>query len=323
MRVGAAIAKPSPGFRMPSRPPGLIEIDDLSYQYPPPHPGAEPVRALHRVSARVEPGQVLGICGTGGSGKTTLCLALNGIVPHRTGGTFGGTVLIGGWDTRHHPVAALATRVALVFQEPEGNFVGLAVADEVAFGPENLGVPPLEIERRVDWALARVSMRPHREAAPAKLSGGQKQRVAIAAALAMRPAVLVLDEPTAALDPVGAAEVLDLLATLAAAGETTIVLVSQDADALAAHADQIIALDAGQVVASGTPRELFAPNRLAALRQRGLPTPAAAELAATINARLGTTHAFLTAAEAEQALSAELLATTSSHSREPGAAACG
>ena len=307
----------------PDIPPGLVGIENLTYRYPPPHPGAEPVRALAGVSARVEPGQVLGICGTGGSGKTTLCLALNGIVPQRTGGTFGGRVQIGDWDTRRRSVAELATRVGIVFQEPEGNFVGLGVADEVAFGPENLGVPPAEIARRVDWALDRVGLSAHREAAPTRLSGGQKQRVAIAAALAMLPAVLVLDEPTAALDPVGAAEVLDLLASLAASGDTTIILVSQDADALAAHADHLLALDAGQVVASGTPRDVFTPHRLPALRQRGLPTPVAAELAAAINERSGTAFAFLTPAEAERELITHRQSATSPRSRAPGAGARG
>ena len=285
---------------------GLVVAEDLTFGYPPPHPGAEPVRALGGVSFRVEPGEMLGILGTGESGKTTLCLALNGIVPQRTGGTMGGTVRIGRWDTRRRSVAELATRVAIVFQEPEGNFVGLAVEDEVAFGPENLGVPRDEIARRVAGALDRVGMGGFRDASPARLSGGEKQRVAIAAALAMRPTVLVLDEPTAALDPPGAAEVLAVLDALKASGETTIVLVSQDADALAASADRLLVLDAGQVVDTGTPHEIFAGDRLERLRHLGLPMPKMTEVAGGVNDRLGTAFAFLTPAAAEESLAGAL-----------------
>ena len=218
-----------------------------------------------------------------------------------------GSVRIGGWDTRRRPVAELATRVACVFQEPDANLVGLSVEDEVAFGPENLGVPREEICRRVDWALARVGMEPHREASPARLSGGQKQRVAIAAALAMRPAVLVLDEPMAALDPVGASQLLALVHRLRAAGDTTIVLVSRDADLLAEHADHVLALDAGRVIAAGSPRDSFAGQRLAEFARRGLPTPLLADVASGINQRLGTTFAFLSEEHARVALAEALL----------------
>ena len=287
-------------------PPGLVVVEDLTYAYPPPSAGADPVRALDGISFGVKPGEMLGILGTGGSGKSTLCLALNGIVPQRTGGTFGGRVLVGGWDTRRRPVAELATRVAIVFQEPEGNFVGLAVEDEVAFGPENLGLPRPDIAERVAWALDRVGMTAHRDASPARLSGGQKQRVAIAAALAMRPAVLVLDEPTATLDPVGAAEIAHALTALKAAGNTTVVLVSQDADLLAAHADRLLLLDAGRVVTAGPPREVFADDRMPELGRLGLAIPTLPAVAAGINDRLDTAFAFLTPEEAAAALSAPL-----------------
>jgi energy-coupling factor transporter ATP-binding protein EcfA2 len=298
------------GFeRMASPPPGEVVVDHLTYRYPASPGNVAPT--LRDVSFHVESGRLLGILGASGSGKTTLCLALNGIVPRRTGGTIAGRVSIGGWDTRHRSIAEMATRVGMVFQEPEGNFLGLAVEDEIAFGPENLGVPPAEIARRVDWALACVGMSEYYAASPSHLSGGQKQRVAIAAALAMQPAVLVLDEPTAALDPVGAAEVLTVLGHLRTVGQTTIILVSQDADLLAAHADQIIVLDAGSIVAAGLPHEVFAPERLAELSDRGLPTPAVGEIALDLNRRLGTNFAFLTDEQAQSALAAGL-ATASS-----------
>jgi energy-coupling factor transporter ATP-binding protein EcfA2 len=287
-------------------PPGRVVVEGLTFHYPPSPAAAEGGPALSDVSFRVEPGRVLGVLGTGGSGKTTLCLALNGIVPRRTGGAFAGRVVVGGWDTRHRPIAAMATRVALVFQEPEANFVGLSVEDEVAFGPENLGVPPPEIERRVVRALSQVDMAEHRAAGTARLSGGQKQRVAIAAALAMRPSVLVLDEPTAALDPVGSDEVLTVLAALKRDGESSILFVSQDADAIAALADDVIALDAGRIVLAGAPEAVFAPSHIPTLRRLGLPIPTVAEVAAGLNDRLGTEFAFLTSNHAAAVLAAAL-----------------
>ncbi len=289
-----------------SVPPGTVEVAGLSYWYPPAHAGAEPTLALDDVTFRVEPGEILGIMGPSGAGKSTLCLALNGIVPRRTGGTFRGTVTIGGWETRRVEIATMATRVAMVFQQPESNFVGLSVADEVAFGPENLGVAPVKIAERVAWALDRVGMTAYQESTPARLSGGQKQRVAIAAALAMRPAVLVLDEPTAALDPVGADEVLAVLADLAGTRQTTIILVSHDADALATHADRILVLYRGRIIADGPPAHLFAGVTLAGQRDRGVEVPVIAGLASDLNAALGTAFAFLTVEQAHRDLAAAL-----------------
>jgi energy-coupling factor transporter ATP-binding protein EcfA2 len=288
--------------------PGAVRVTGLSYWYPPAHAGAEPTQALADVSFQADPGEILGIFGPGGSGKSTLCLALNGIVPRRTGGTFRGTVRVGGLDTRRTEVATMASRVAMVLQQPESNFVGLSVADEVAFGPENLGVAPAEIADRVAWALDRVGMSDYHDRTPTQLSGGQKQRVAIAAALAMQPAVLVLDEPTAALDPLGADDVLAVLAGLAEARQTTIILVSHDTDALAAYADRLLVLDQGRIAAEGPPSAIFAGASLAELRAAGLAVPAMADLADTLSTSLERPFAFLTVEQAESALTAALRA---------------
>ena len=285
---------------------GAVRITGLSYWYPPSHASAEPTQALADISFQADPGEILGIFGPGGSGKSTLCLALNGIVPRRTGGTFRGNVRVGGLDTRQTDVATMASRVAMVLQQPESNFVGLSVADEVAFGPENLGVAPAEIAERMEWALDRVGMSEYRDRTPAQLSGGQKQRVAIAAALAMQPAVLVLDEPTAALDPLGADDVLAVLASLAAGRQTTIILVSHDTDALAACADRLLVLDRGRIVASGPPADIFTGSSLAELRAAGLTVPAMADLAGTLTASLGYPFRFLTVEQAEADLTAAL-----------------
>jgi len=283
-----------------------IEIRGFTYRYPPTHDGASPVTALDGISLSLPAGAFLGVTGTSGSGKSTLCLALNGLVPRVTGGSLRGEVRIGGWSTKQTAVARMATRAGLVFQDPESNLVGLTVEDEVAFGCENLGVPPAEIAERIDWALATVGLSAERTRGSAQLSGGQKQRLAIAAALAMRPALLVLDEPTAQLDPAGKYDVANAVEELRrqAAGAMTIVMVEQDAELLARFAERVIVLDAGRIILDGSPMEVLGQvERLAAL---GIDVSQPAEIAARLNPSLGTRLQFLTSSEAEEPL-AELL----------------
>ncbi len=294
--------------------PATVIVRDLAFRYPPLHPGFEPVQALDGISFHARPGHTIGIYGTSGSGKSTLCLALNGIVPQATGGTIRGEVMIGGWNTRTHPVAELASRVALIFQNPDASLIGRSVEDEVAFGPENLGVPPEEIDRRIETSLARVGMAAARGRGSSQLSGGEKQRVAIAAALAMQPAVLVLDEPTAALDPQGTTAVASVLAALIAEKRTTIILVTQDPDLLAALADELLILDAGRVVRRGTPQEVFAHG--AELRAIGLSLPPLAYVAERLNAMMNTDFTFLDQEMALQSLT-DALEKRSPALREP------
>jgi energy-coupling factor transporter ATP-binding protein EcfA2 len=280
----------------------LIKIRDFVYRYAPLTAGEPPVTALDGITLDIAAGEFLGVTGTTGSGKSTLCLALNGLVPHATGGSIGGDLFIGDWNTKRVKVPRLATRVGLVFQDPESNLVGLSVEDEVAFGPENLGVPPAEIARRIDWALALVGMAGERQRSANQLSGGQKQRVAIAAVLAMRPEVLVLDEPTAQLDPLGKYEVASAIEALRRERGTnlTVVMVEQDAELLAQFADRVIVLDAGQIVDQGSPRDVF--TRVAVLEALGVAVPQLAEVSHRLNARLGTGFDFLTNDEAVAAL---------------------
>jgi energy-coupling factor transporter ATP-binding protein EcfA2 len=280
----------------------LISIRDFVYRYAPVTEGAAPVTALDGISLEIPAGEFLGITGTTSSGKSTLCLTLNGLVPHATGGSIGGDVLIGDWNTKRVKVPELATRVGLVFQDPESNLVGLSVEDEIAFGPENLGVPPSEIAERIAWALALVGMTNERQRSANQLSGGQKQRVAIAAVLAMRPEVLVLDEPTAQLDPLGKVEVASAIEALRRelGARLTVVMVEQDAELLAQFADRVVVLDAGRIVLQGTPHAIFA--RVAELERLGVSVPQLAEVAQRLNAELGTGFDFLTHDEALRAL---------------------
>jgi len=253
-----------------------VLIEDLFYTYPPLAPGDAPTDALSGVSLSVQPGEFVAILGPSGAGKTTLCLSLCGIVPHSTGGTFGGRVLVCGEDTRRSSPAALSAKVGVVFQDPESQLFTTIVEDEVAFGLESQGLHPREIDERVTWALAQVHMSEHRLRNPAYLSGGQKQRIAIAAAIAVLPQLLVLDEPTASLDPVGCQEVTQTLAELRRQLDSSVVMVTHDTELAAEFADRVVVLAAGRVAYDGSPEELLQEPEL--LRRYGVQPPALAEL---------------------------------------------
>lgn len=202
---------------------------------------------LRGVHLRAKRGELIVLLGRTGVGKTTLCLSTNGLVPHATGGTIRGRVEVCGRDTRRFPPAALASTVGMVFQDAESQLFQMTVEDEIAFGLENLGVPPEEIERRITWALSVVGIEPLRHRPPRRLSGGQMQRVAIAAALALRPTLLVLDEPTSHLDPRGKAEVLTAIQQLRSELDTTILMAAQDIEWVVPLADRVAVLVDGLV----------------------------------------------------------------------------
>ena len=280
-----------------------IIVEGLRYRYPPSLPGREAEPVLCGVDLTVGRGEFLALMGPTGVGKTTLCLALNGIVPQSTGGVIGGRVAILGRDARRTPVPELARHVGIVYQDPESQLFSATVEAEVAFGPENLGLPPGEIAERVAWALDVVGMRRSRLRPPTRLSGGQKQRVAIAAALAMLPQVLILDEPTAALDPLGRLEVFRVIEQLRNDHSMAIVMVSQDPEHVAAFADRVAFMAEGRIMAEGAPGELFYEDVLIA--QVGVAAPQLAELSVALRRRYGLGRRFMHLVEAEAALRAD------------------
>lgn len=283
----------------------VIRVEELYYAYPPPLEGLKEVPVLRGVNLSVERGEFLALMGPTGVGKTTLCLALNGLVPQATGGVIRGRVEVLGKNPRAVPVAELAAQVGIVFQDAESQLFTATVEAEVAFGPENLALPPAEIAERVSWALDVVGMASYRDRAPWQLSGGQKQRVAIAAALAMLPEVLILDEPTAGLDPVGQAEVLGVIESLCRERRMTIVWVSQDAEHVAEFADRVAIMAEGRILCAGKPEEVFTRKKI--LERAGLAAPQVTQIAEALNQRWGYAYHFVRLGEAEAALRRELL----------------
>lgn len=261
--------------------------------------------ALDGISLDIEKGEFVTILGPNGAGKSTVCMMSNGLIPHALEGEFGGKVEVFGLDVREHKVAELATKVGIVFQEPESQLFSMSVEEEVAFGPENLAIPREEIRERVEWALDVVGMNGYNERAPFTLSGGQKQRVAIAAALSMHPEMLVLDEPEYALDPVGRAELYSFLKDLKRRHGVTILLAERDAEGASVISDRIVLMKDGGVVDAGSPRDILRdPDRL---RTVGLVPPQMASLASLLNSELGRSDmSFLSVDEAENAISSLL-----------------
>ena len=253
----------------------FIRVENLTFEYD--KDGTEKTRAIDDVSFTIEKGSFTAIIGQNGSGKSTLARNLNGLLVPTSG-----RILVDGMDTADDSrIWDIRSRVAMVFQNPDNQIVSSIVEDDVAFGPENLGVDPAEIRRRVYYALKRVDMYHLRNKAPHQLSGGQKQRIAIAGAVAMRPECIVFDEPTAMLDPKGRREVMEIVRELNSQGITTI-LITHFMDE-AAQADKIIVMDRGQVKLQGEPVEIF--RSIDVLREISLGVPPVVELAEELRSR--------------------------------------
>jgi len=237
----------------------MIQVESLTYSYP---NTDEP--ALKEVQFAVAPGEFCGIVGANEAGKSTLCLALTGFVPHFYRGELNGKVTVAGMDVGATPLASLTGEVGLVFQNPFNQITGTryTVREEIAYGLENLGVPRGEMLQRVEDVLGLVGLFDLAERSPFTLSGGQQQRLAIASVIVMQPKVLVLDEPTAQLDPTGTREVFTTLRSLVERGGTTVVLVEHKIEWLATFADRVLALDEGRLVADGDPGSVLTAPQL-------------------------------------------------------------
>lgn len=254
----------------------MIVVSEVSHSYPTVS-GSTP--ALADVSLEVRPGEILAVVGANGSGKSTLALACNGLVLPSAG-----RVEVDGMDTSDESLTwDVRSRVGLVLQDPDDQIVGTSVESDVAFAPENLGVPRAEIRERIDWALDVVGLRGLESREPHLLSEGQKQRLAIAGALAMRPAYLVLDEPTAMLDPRGRREVLDVVRRLVCEQGTGVLHVTHRLDELAS-AHRVAALEEGRIAYLGEPAGLLLDKQL--MRACAITHPASWELAEELR-RLG------------------------------------
>lgn len=256
-----------------------ILIEHLTHTYMPGSPFAS--TALHDVNLTIEDGELIGLLGHTGSGKTTLIQHLNGLVKPTSG-----RIVVDGIDLTEKGVSLLEVRkkVGLVFQYPEYQLFEETVAKDIAFGPKNMGLKPDEIDQRVRRAMEQVGLcyDDIAERSPFELSGGQMRRVAIAGVLAMQPKVLILDEPTAGLDPAGRRSILHMIRSLHAAGGLTVIMVSHSMDDISTLATRLVVMSRGEMVLTGTPREVFLQQEL--LESIGLGVPQAAQLVHALRA---------------------------------------
>lgn len=269
----------------------FIRVDNVSFSY-------DDNRVLNNISLSVQESEFVALLGHNGCGKSTMAKLFNVLLSPQSG-----TVTIDGITAEtEDDIYEIRSRVGLVLQNPDNQLVATVVEEDVAFGPENLGVPPQEIRRRVDSALKAVDMYEYRSHAPHKLSGGQKQRVAIAGIIAMEPRCIVLDEPTAMLDPKGRQEVMDTIRHLNKSMGITIVLITHYMDE-AVQADRVIVMDKGSILTQGTPRQVFSKTEL--LKEHSLDVPQSVELMYTLKNRYGAAvnEMPLTPAECVQTLS--------------------
>ena len=248
----------------------IIKIDNLYFQYPRGE-DEEPKLAIKGVSLEIEEGSFTAIIGQNGSGKSTLAKNLNGLLlPSK------GAVYVSGMDTRDEDkIWDIRQTAGMVFQNPDNQLVSAIVEDDVAFGPENIGIDPVEIRARVDEALDAVKMGKYKRKAPHLLSGGQKQRIAIAGVVAIRPRCIIFDEPTAMLDPRGRKDIMEIIEKLHREG-ITVILITHFMDE-AVKADRVVIMNKGEILLDGTPEHVFSQDEL--IRSARLDVPMAAEIA--------------------------------------------
>ncbi|MEO6942002.1 MAG: ATP-binding cassette domain-containing protein [Terrimesophilobacter sp.] len=256
----------------------IIRFENVTFSYA----GTEE-HALDQINLDIQEGEYVAILGLNGAGKTTLGLCVNGVIPTMLGGQLEGTVTVGGLNVGEYPVREMAKLVGMVFDNPEFQMSQLSAGEEVALGLENAGVPYEDMKRIIPETLALVGLAGFEERSPLGLSGGQQQRLAIAAVLAMSPKILIMDEPTSNLDPIGKQEVFDMAATLNREKGMTVIVIEHEVEVMARYADRVIVLDEGRIVMNGTPQEIFSQvEALAALKLR---VPEAAAVASILRER--------------------------------------
>ncbi len=261
----------------------IVSFRDVWYRYP-----RTKKWVLREIDFTVQRGEFIAIIGENGAGKTSLCKCLNGIIPHTERGRLKGQVTANGLDTRTAYTSELALHVGIVLEDPDTQLFTTTVLNEVAFGPENLMQDPEEIRKSARWALKVVGLEGNEERAPAALSGGEKQRLAIASVLAMRPDIIVLDEPTSQLDPLGTEEVFRVISELRSTYGMTIIISSHKMDEIIRFADKVLVLHEGRIAAFDTPGRVFQDEELftrvpvdipstielaSLLRKRNMPVP--------------------------------------------------
>jgi len=230
----------------------IIETKNLTYTYP---IGTKP--AFENVTINVEKGEFIVLTGPSGCGKTTLCRCFNGLIPHFYSGKLEGEIAVSDLRVVEHPIHELAQHVGMVFQNPENQLFALSVEKDVAFGLENLGMSRKEMRERVDWALKTTGIFELKDRAPYELSGGQQQRVAIASVLAMQPKIIIFDEPTSFLDPMGAQKIFEVINRLNKELGITIILVEHRLDLTSKYANRVIIMDKGRILLDGPPKEIL------------------------------------------------------------------
>ena len=251
----------------------VIKIENLTVQYL-----GEETNALDGVSLEIQKGEFVALLGAHGAGKTTLCLSLNGIVPNMINADMYGAIEVLGEVPPKIPVRQLATKVGSIFDNPEFQMSQLTVFEEVALGLQNLGVEKTTIEKNISESLKLVGLEGFEERSPFEISGGQQQRLAMASALAMKPEILILDEPTSNLDPIGKEEVFSVTRSLNREEGLTVVIAEHEVEVISEFADQVVFLENGKIIEKGTPSEIF-PTIVDRQELVGVRVPQVTELA--------------------------------------------
>lgn len=256
----------------------IIQVGGLKYKYP-----NTDKLALNDVSFEVKEGEFIGLVGRNKAGKSTLCFALAGLVPHFFSGGYGGKVIVNGLEVRHHEVGEISTHVGLVFENPFSQMTGSKtnVFEEIAFGLENIGLERKQIIERVNTSLELLDIAALKDQNPFDLSGGQMQRVAIASVIAMRPKILILDEPTSQLDPQGSEEVFKVVENLSKEG-MTIIMAEHKIDKVAHYADRILLMDDAKMIDFDVPEKVFSRDDL---QEHGIEPPVVTRIAKALGIR--------------------------------------